>query len=286
MNKILLPMMILLLLVLGVYAREQIPGLTVAVEVPIHTVQPTSTAQPTHTPLPTETPIPTATFTPSPTPFVPPVFTPFPEADQGAIVMDGFVDDWARFEPLFVDTAGDAGASGVDITEIYAAHTDTHLLFSIHLGKVVDIEAEQALQITMQLGDREIRYNFGDRIGRLDGASVRQAELGVESSPTVTSDVFEISFPHEGAFDQPVMVLFSDPAEGGDIASPDGAPLVYDWRNPIESAPPRSIDKPEGTIRLVSWNILRDNIFDRNLGVTPREYRARFSSSSLSARSG
>ena len=219
----------------------------------------------TRTGAPATQPPPADGQTPTPTVFSLPVFTPFPPADQGTLVMDGFLDDWAAFEPLFIDAQGDAGPSGIDFTAIYAAHTDTHLLLRVDLGKTVNLQSEPALYMVLQLGDTEIRYDFGARRGRLNGDSVRQDEIGLISLPTVTSDIFEISVPYEGRPD-PAGILFFDPSDDGDVATPDGDLVPYGWQNYVSSAAARSLDRPEGALRIVSWNVLQDNIFDKNLG--------------------
>lgn len=219
----------------------------------------TETSAPATLPPPTPAPSPTIES------FVLPEFTPFPQADQGEIVMDGFFGDWEAFEPIFVDPEGDAGPSGVDFTSIYAAHTDTHLLLRVDLGKTVNLQSEPALYMVLQLGDVEIRYDFGARRGRLNGDSVRQDEIGLISLPTVTSDLFEISVPYGDRPDE-AGILFFDPADDGDVATPDGDLIRYDWRNYVAPAVSRLLDRTEGALRVVSWNVLQDNIFDKNLG--------------------
>lgn len=88
---------------------------------------------------PAATSIPTAIPSLPPETSILPVFTSFPPPEIGAVVMDGVFDDWDAFSLLFADPSGDARPSGVDLTGIYAAHTDTHLLFRVDLGLEINL---------------------------------------------------------------------------------------------------------------------------------------------------
>jgi endonuclease/exonuclease/phosphatase family metal-dependent hydrolase len=256
MNKLLLSVFLLLLIACTSPITESPePPELAASSTPASTAVP-STA-------PSETSISPATQLPTEAGFVLPEFSPFPRPDMGALVIDGEFEDWAAFEPIFVDASGDAGFSGIDLTEIYAAHTDTHLLLKVSLGKVVNLQTEQALHLSLEHDGDVYSFNFGTRIGRINGDSARQADLGLFSLPTVTSDEFEVVFPiqHTGG---DLTVLFSDPNDDGDLASADDEPIAYGWNNYIDTASSRPLDRPDGTLRVLSWNVLRDNIFDIN----------------------
>jgi endonuclease/exonuclease/phosphatase family metal-dependent hydrolase len=204
------------------------------------------------------TPAATAAATAAPSP------TPFPRPD--GFVLDGFFDDWAGIPPLYVDAAGDAGASGVDFTEIYAAHNDTHLFLALPLGKNVNLQSESALHLTIQSGGDEITFDFGERTGQINGGTVTQAEIGLTSLPTVTADRFEIAIPFPAAPGAELRLLIRDPGAGGDTASPDGQPLAYGWSQPLAGAPPLELARPPGALRLLTWNVLTDNLFNQRDG--------------------
>ena len=234
---------------------------------------PAPSAVPTNTLVPAIAPteaaiadtLPAETTAPTESSFGLPQFTPFPSADLGALVMDGFFDDWRAFSPIYVDPSGDGGSAGIDFNEIYAAHTDSHLLLQLSLGKTVNLQSEPALHVVIGFGEDVISYDFGNRKGRFNGDFASQADLGLVSLPTVTSDIFEIAIPYPSGSTDPVLILFSDPNSGGDLATPDGQALAYAWTNYVSPAEPRSLDRPAGALRVVSWNVLRDNIFDNNL---------------------
>ncbi|HUF38837.1 MAG TPA: endonuclease/exonuclease/phosphatase family protein [Anaerolineales bacterium] len=187
-----------------------------------------------------------------------------PLAPSSPLVIEGFFDDWAAAAPLGSDPAGDGGASGVDFTDVAAAHTDDLLVISIDLGKVVNLQSEPALVLTLSAGGPELNYDFAARTGSLGDARAHHYEIGLASNPTVTSDRFEIALSRAAAAGDtplfvdgaPVILSFADPNPGGDVAGP----FTYAWDNPAPAPAPLSHLQIMGTIRVLSYNVLNDGV--------------------------
>ncbi len=187
-------------------------------------------------------------------------------APVSPIVIDGFFNDWPS-QPGYMDPAGDAGPSGVDITGISVVHTDSELIINIDLRKVVNLQSEPALAMSLFTGNGpELEYDFGAREGRVDGLPVGHADIGLVTLPTVTSDRFEIALRTDAVVHgdalfppgAPVTLSFFDPNRNGDTV----APIIYSWDRPAAAVEPLGMERPEGALRLVSYNVERDGVLD------------------------
>ena len=196
------------------------------------------------------------------------------------ILIDGYFDDWAAREPTYTDPEGDnhpngdAGKSGLDLLEIHLAHTASHLLIHIKLNQPITLQTDRALYLTLNTDDDpepDLFYDFGNRAGAFEGRPVTQFDLGLVTLPTVSSEEFEIALardalPNGALFPGDTLSLsLKDPAPTGGDSAPDQGALSYIFTAPPESdLPPLSIEKPNPTqIRLVTWNMLRDGLFDK-----------------------
>jgi endonuclease/exonuclease/phosphatase family metal-dependent hydrolase len=157
----------------------------------------------------------------------------------------------------------------VDFTNISVAHTDDLLVISIDLGKIVNLQSHNAVALTLSAGGPELQYDISERGGTLSGGPltgepVSHADIGLVSMPTVTADRFEIALRRDAGLGDvhlfadgaPVTLAIADPSSGGDVAGP----FTYAWDNPAPVPAPLMPDRPEGRIRLVSYNVLNDGV--------------------------
>jgi endonuclease/exonuclease/phosphatase family metal-dependent hydrolase len=166
--------------------------------------------------------------------------------------------------PQAADPSGDGGPSGVDFTDVIVAHTDDLLIFSIDLGTVVNLQSQPALALTVSAGGPELRYDFAGRGGTLGDEPVTHLEIGLVSLPTVTSGRFEIALRRDAAAGDarlfvegaPVSLSFADPGPGGDTVPA----FTYAWDNPAREVEIHSPDRPAGSIRLVTYNVLNEGV--------------------------
>lgn len=210
----------------------------------------------TGTPEPTQAPAPTAAHTAAPT------ATPTPPP----LIVDGFFEDWAAIEPLVRDPSGDGGVSGVDFTGIAVAHTGTDLLIYVTLGATVNLQSEPALALTLSAGGQELHYDFAARGGSAGGSPVTHAGLGLVTLPTTSSDRFEIAIRRDASAGgqplfvdgAPVSIALADPNPGGD----EVPAFSYTWDDPALPVSPLGVERPNGAVRLVSYNVERDGVLD------------------------
>lgn len=206
-----------------------------------------------------------------------------PPAPPPPLIMDGHFDDWAVRPPTFTDPTGDAGKSGVDILEIGLAHTATHLLLHVKLNQPINLQSDRALYLTLNTDadpEPDLYYDFGNRAGAFKGRPVSQFDLGLVTLPTTSSDEFEIALALDATPNGPLFptdslsLTLKDPTPpGGDTApDQDATPntLTYALTSLAEpDLPPIALDKPDpadfgaAQIRLVTWNMLRDGMFDK-----------------------
>lgn len=190
---------------------------------------------------------------------------PAPTESVPSLVIDGFFDDWGG-APLAVDPAGDGGSSGIDFTTISAMHTATDIVILVDLGRAVNLQSEPALVLTVSAaGGPTLVYDLAGRRGAIDGETVYHEDIGLVAQPTVTSDRFEIALrldaepTGEPLFPAgvPVSISLADPNPGGDTAA-----AAYAWDHPALPVTPLLTDRPAGSVRIVSFNVLRDGVLD------------------------
>ncbi|NUM47930.1 MAG: endonuclease/exonuclease/phosphatase family protein, partial [Anaerolineales bacterium] len=188
------------------------------------------------------------------------------------ILLDGHFEDWAA-RPHTLDSEGDTGKSGLDLLEIGLAHTDSHLYLHVKLNRPINLQSDRALYLTLNTDadpEPELFYDFGNRAGAFEGRPVTQFDLGLVTLPTHSSDEFEIALSRTLFPSDTLSLTLKDPAPtGGDTApDQDAAPgaLPYTFTaSPEPDQPPLPLEKPApASLRLVTWNMLRDGMFDQD----------------------
>lgn len=196
------------------------------------------------------------------------------------IILDGQFDDWEGRPPAFVDGVGDASPGSVDFAALHLAHTATHLLLKIQVGREINLQSTPGLLLTLDTdGDPatgpELVYDLGARQGVFtwEGRAIpiQQADLGLIPLPTISSNEFEIALARD-AFPGGAAPLFAgeavsvrlEDASGGDQLPAPGGSVPYSFTGPPLPLPePLPIQPPSpGNLRLLTWNMLRDGLFD------------------------
>lgn len=201
------------------------------------------------------------------------------------ILIDGHFDDWTSRPPAYQDATGDAGKSGLDILEIGLAHSATHLFIHVKLNRPIHLQNDRVLYLTLHSDSDpapDLFYDFGGRTGAFEGRPVTQFDLGLVTLPTHSSAEFEIAISMDtllrdaSANDIPlpletVSLSLKDPTPAGGDTAPDQDFISYALTSPPEpDLPPLPLEKPGPAdsgavqIRLVTWNMLRDGMFDRD----------------------
>lgn len=209
----------------------------------------------------------------------PPVAVP-----SAALVVDGDTSDWAALAPLHRDPAGDAAGDALDLRRLWAARTGRYLVLRLELGRPINLQ--DANDVTLYLDTdagaatgvpahglgAEVMWTFGAREGRLvtadTTATLGHAALGLVTLPTVAASTFEIALDLEAMpdgktplADGATLRLAFDTA--GDVL-PDAGPLTLalpEASGATLPAPTLARD-PAAALRVVSFNVERDGLFD------------------------
>ncbi len=216
----------------------------------------------------------------------------------GNIVIDGFFEDWESVKEAHIDTGDDGGqAVGVDFGTIKLTHDERYLYIMMEVGVEVLLNNGQYLKLFLdtdndpQTGAQvegigaELEWTFGQREVVLYTAEGRQTpkrpgETGVHAMPTVSSERFEVAIPRDLTFNErpllpegsQVSIVLRDNTWNaqrqvdGDRAPNVDQALVYALGEGGQ-APLPGLDlgrKDPQAIRIVSWNVLRDGIYQQD----------------------
>ena len=206
---------------------------------------------------------------------------------QSAPGIDGDFSDWLAYPILHIDPEKDAGASGIDFKTIRIAADDAYFYFMIDVGKEITLQSDNNLALYIDtdcsqgtglqegtLG-AELVWNFGTRKGIVytsqGSVNITHAMIDLHPAPAITSAQFEFAvrrstfvkgmplFPSDS-----FRVILADRSANGDRL-PDSGRSVFFRSSGVPGPPPEpiTIDRSgDEFLRLVSWNILQDGLFD------------------------
>ncbi|MEM7372693.1 MAG: endonuclease/exonuclease/phosphatase family protein [Bacteroidota bacterium] len=204
---------------------------------------------------------------------------------QPEILIDGTFDDWTS-APVFIDTQGDAGSSQIDFANLWV-HDDLDFLYlNIEVGEEINMQEGNDISLYIDtdhdastglsfhgLG-AELTYTFGDREGMIylgnSNQTIYHSDIDLVSSPTVSSDQFEVVISKSGSFlgqalfaGDSIHIAFGDGTTGDLLPnSPMGIPYKFTHASPF-TLPAYSIAKQQAEdVRVLSYNVLNDGLFD------------------------
>ncbi|MBT8402198.1 MAG: endonuclease/exonuclease/phosphatase family protein [Rhodothermia bacterium] len=207
---------------------------------------------------------------------------------QGArIVMDGLFDDWDLLTAAHIDPS--SGAVGVDFGRLWITTDERYLILRVEVGVEVLIQEGNEIILYADTDDdantglsihgigAELEWHFGSRLGTIysaTGASspIGHAQIGIVTSPTVSSDEFEIAFALDATPDgttplfagEAIRVVIQDGAVGDRL--PDALGGVHYLVSDASKLPPLEIaalgKQQPSDVRLLSYNVERDGLFD------------------------
>jgi len=207
------------------------------------------------------------------------------------IILDDSFDDWSGINTIYQD-AGDA--SGLDLEELQIANDNVYLYIRLKINQELLLQQDNAISVVIDFDlDRdsgfdfdelgaEMYFTFGLRSGRIFGFNneISHDDIGIISSPTVSGTEFEIAIKrkvssfngvtHEMT-DQIGLKVFSNFFSGDELPNAGGG-VVYRLSSVNQDVPEYSFQKdPASDFRFMSFNVLRDNLFDSFLDA---EYQA------------
>ena len=203
------------------------------------------------------------------------------------IVLDENFDDWEN-AVTFNDNTGD-GVGNIDFTKLSIANDDRFVYFLIGNASEINLQSNNSITFfidtdnNVQTGYQvngigaELSYTFGARTGTFyhNGSESRisQSEIGLVSSPTVSSKTFELLMNRNAEIDgnklfvsNTIKVVLTDNVTGGDALPNSGGGVEYVITDNHYVAHQYSIAKRDTSLlRIAAYNVWRDHLFDESV---------------------
>lgn len=201
-------------------------------------------------------------------------------AEQAVITIDGEFDDWADIAPAYVDALGDSTAgSGFDFGRLWLADDDEYLY--LRHETTVDVDPSGNTNFTILAIDTdnnpntgstqygmgvELLWRFGSRFGELYDAIgtpqfIEHPDIGLVGMPTMDDNDFEYAIRRDVLQADTIrLALVTSNSHDQLPESNEVLEYTFDMGGPV--LPPEPIPLinplPQGTQRLMSFNVLRD----------------------------
>lgn len=205
------------------------------------------------------------------------------DAPAARIVHDGRFEDWAAIAPVATDP-DDQPAGAVDLLALAITNDEQFLRLRITFADVTQLQENNDLVLYLDtdadpttglpvagLG-ADLTFAFGSRSGTVvvDGSTVavQHAPLRLSWAPTFSAPEFEVEIALDAVVGgapvfpgDPIRVALATStgerlpqADGGVAYTLDRTTALPDYDGP-------TLDRSPESVRLVSYNVLRDNIF-------------------------
>ncbi len=206
-------------------------------------------------------------------------------AQDYSIYLDEDYSDWDSFVPLYQDSIGDG--ADIDFGTFKSTSYKSYLFLYLEVGREINLQDLNAIWMYIDTDNdlttglqikgigADLQFSFGSRSGNYYRGTtnypIYHDDLGFVSLPTVTSDRFELKIDtsiviggHKVFTSSSIKYVFIDDIFGGD-QMPDGdGGIIYNFEltEPLQGVN-YSIGKLNSNfLRIVSYNIERDNLFD------------------------
>ncbi len=216
---------------------------------------------------------------------------PAAQADARRIFLDGAMADWEGVTPAYVDPTGDGGSSGIDLASIWMAHDEARFFIAFEVGADLILSEDNLLTLYLDTDNNaatgyplgfmgaELVWNFGNRNGHFfypgGYVAITWPDIELLCGPTHSSTVFELAVARDAVPDgthplfgtSSIRAAFRDQGGGGDWAPNMGSAIPYtlDSQSPPALEPIELVRQP-GPMRLVTYNVLSDQLFDYTPG--------------------
>jgi exonuclease III len=205
-----------------------------------------------------------------------------------SIVLDEAYDDWSK-PHIISHTDPKTDGSATDILDVRLSNDEKYLYIYVSTSSVFNIQSNNDLTMYIDIDNNastgilknsigaDLVYTFGDRSGRFYQGSTSYKtwhnDIDLVTSPTVTSDRFEMRIARKFLAENrsftmapTIKVVIADDKSGGDTAPNNGAYSITFDDNLKSLIKPISLSKQSSSdIRYVSYNVLKDNLFDPSL---------------------
>jgi len=196
------------------------------------------------------------------------------------IGIDGDTADWTDVPVRNVD---EEGATPVDLQRLWVAHDPQHLFLRIQLDSALALQERNSLALHLDTDDdpstgravhglgAEVTWAFGRRTGTVvrggDTVRVGHDALGLSVLPTVWSRTFEVALdrsarPGGRALFRGDRLRVALTIDGDRLPDAEGGLGYRLSEGGEEGASPALRAPPPGSLRLLSYNVRRDGLFD------------------------
>lgn len=199
------------------------------------------------------------------------------------ILIDEDFTDWGNISALYQDETNDN--EGIDFASIKMANDDQFLYMYMEVGDEINLQDLNSITLYLDTDNDpetgvsnfgigyEFEFSFGNRGGTFHGdqnTSFGPYDVGLISAPTITSTIFEFKMDLDAQLNgqlvfpsQSIGVVLKSDGDSGDSVPENGETLTYTFSQHIFAAPSFRIRKEDNSdIRVLSYNVLRDNLFD------------------------
>ncbi len=199
------------------------------------------------------------------------------------IFLDEDFSDWSDIEALYTDSGNDN--QGIDFGVLKVTNDDRFIYFYLEVGEEINLQDLNGITLYIDTDNDsetgvpdfgigyDFEFTFGEREGTFHGAqtsSINAYEIGLVSSPTVTSTVFELKLNLDAEIDgqplftsQTIQLVFKSEGTGGDSLPESNELLSYNFsQEAFDPLPFQLHKKSDSDIRILSYNVLRDNLFN------------------------
>lgn len=206
------------------------------------------------------------------------------------IILDDNFSDWAQDVSVYSDPRGDGINRGIDFTDIRITNDQDRIFIYFDTQQEINIQSNNNIILYVDLDNNsntglninglgaDLVYELGRRRGSFYSGNfqfnIRHENVGLVTSPTVTSDRFEMCISRKINFgtvefnaNNQIRVLLVDNSTNGDRAPDFSGGYVYNINDKVifdDSIETFSKSSDEH-IRLLAYNVLRDNIHDPSL---------------------
>ncbi len=199
------------------------------------------------------------------------------------ILLDDNFSDWQDVPVLHTDPAGDGNFLTPDFERLWVANDENFIFIRFEILYEINIQSDNNIEIYIDSDNNintgqningigaDFRYDFSDRDGFAFSEYVRHEDVGLVTSPTVSSTQFEIAFERnkiingQPLFGNTIKILLKD---GSADMQPDaGETITYTMASgsPPDPLPFYSIPKQNPDhLRILSYNVQFDGFFESN----------------------
>jgi exonuclease III len=204
------------------------------------------------------------------------------------IYIDGRFTDWQHLSPVYEANIGDHPTGNLDFGKLWITNDAEYLYLCIEVGTEINLQDDNEMALFIDTdndsnsGERvsgigaDLVYHFGKRKGTFypnvqsDSIIISQYSIGLVTSPTVTSDQFEIAIKRSSLPDgkSPLFrengfrMIIRDLAEGGDVLPNELGGIKYIFQNSTPKKPiPISLKQENpNSLRIMTYNVLGDGL--------------------------